>query len=303
MIYNKILITGGSGFLGRHVCQLLKSRGYFVTVVDKVPLREKEVQFYSTEFSNQATMVPLLKQSDAVIHLAAMVGVDNCRLHPKEVMKINYTDSIKLIDTSIDCKVKKFVFSSSSEVYGNSREVPFREDSELKPNSLYGKTKIMVEEYLKVVNRNNPEFHVGIVRLFNIYGPGQRGDFVIPKLIKLAQENRPITIYGDGKQTRCFTFVKDASEGLVKLLEYEDTSFETVNIGSIAQYTISDLAGKILELLSRSKSEIVYQPYGKKGVREEFLEIQKRIPATGKSNRILGFEAKTRLDEGLKSMI
>jgi UDP-glucose 4-epimerase len=245
-----ILITGGSGFVGTHLIKYLKKRGYKnLTVVDVVPPKVGGVNFVKSNFYNLKAISKILKKTDCVFHLAAMVGVDRCRLDPKKVHKINNIEAKKFIDLCVKNGVKRFIFSSSSEVYGNSKNVPYKEGATLHPISEYAKSKVAVEKYLKRVQQKS-NMTIGIVRFFNVYGPGQRKDFVMSIFVDRTLRNKPLTILGDGKQTRCFTFVGDAIKGLFKLLKYK-SKYEIFNIGSTYETSINDLTKIILKHLPK----------------------------------------------------
>lgn len=302
MISKRILVTGGTGLLGRSVIQILKKKDYKVTAIDLFKREIKGVEVIQGDFANKHLMHELLKDTDAVIHLAAMLGVDDCRLHPDQVIKVNYENTKTFIDECIEHKVKRFIFTSSSEIYGNSKIIPYREDSFPTPVSVYGKSKVMIEEYLKKVQKKSL-LKVGIARLFNVYGFNQRMTFVVPLMLDAAFRNKPLSIFGDGKQVRCFTFVDDAAEALVKFLEYDKTPFEIINIGRKKEYTITELAKLVLKYIPSSTSKIQYLPYGSKNVRDENLEIRRRVPSVEKAKKLLRFEASTSLENGLKKII
>lgn len=302
MRYKNVLVTGAAGLLGRSVVPQLLKRGYNVIAIDINEPKFNDAVCIQGDFCNVNLMKFVLKDVDAIIHLAAMLGVDQCRLHPKEVIKVNYKDTKGLIDIALKNKVKKFVFTSSSEIYGNSNKLPYLEDAKPTPLSTYGKSKVLVEKYLKKVNNKNG-FRVGITRLFNVYGFNQRPTFVVPIFIQAALEGKPLRLFGDGLQSRCFTYVEDAAAGIVKMLEYEKKSFDIINIGRNKEYTMRGLAEIILKNLPSSRSKIEYVDYGKGGVREIKLEIRRRVPSVEKAKKLLGFEAKTSLEQGVKIII
>lgn len=302
MKYKRILVTGAAGLLGRAVIPNLQKKGYEVIAIDITKPEIKNIESIQTDFGNATIMKYILPTVDAVFHFAAMLGVDNCRLHPDQVLKVNYEDTKKLIDMCVKHNVKKFIFTSSSEVYGNSKEIPYREDGKLAPVSIYGKAKVMIEKYLKKTQKKTG-LKVGIVRLFNVYGFNQRPSFVVPRFIDFALNNKPITIYGDGKQVRCYTYVNDGAEGIVQLFEYNKTPYEIVNIGRNHEYTVAELAEIILKNLPKSKSKIQYLEYGKGDVREESLEIRRRVPSVEKAKKLFGFEAQMSLEKGIGNIV
>ncbi len=299
----KILITGGAGFLGTHLIKKLLKNGFTnIIVVDKAKPSIEKIEYVYGDFVDEKIMKPLLKKCDALFHLAAIIGVDNCRDNPELVTKINFVNTKKLIDLSAELQVKRILFTSSSEVYGNSKNIPYREESKLEPISLYGKAKVEIENYL-LKTQKATHITVGIVRPFNVYGPGQRAAFVVPIFIERALHNKPLIIFGNGMQTRTFTYVEDVTEGILRLYRYDKTPYEIINVGSKEEYSIKKLAEMILEVLPRSTSKIEYKEYGTDGVRGRDLEITRRVPSVEKAKKILSFEAKTTLSEGIREII
>jgi len=295
----QILITGGSGLIGTYLTkELLKDKKYQITVVDRLKPSIAGISFVQSNFSNAKIMLPLLKKTDYLFHLAAMVGVDNCRLKPKEVIKVNYTDTKKLIDWCIEAKIKKIAFASSSEIYGNSKELPYRENNKPSPISDYAKCKLKIEKYLRKVQKKS-FVKVGIVRFFNVYGPGQK-EMVIPLFAEAASKNKPLIVLGDGNQTRTFIYVEEAAFGIQKVFNF-DSDYEIFNIGSEEEVKIIDLARIILKNFPNSKSNIVLVPYGGK-FRDRGLEIYRRVPSVDKAKRLLKFEAKYTLEQGIKKL-
>lgn len=300
---NDLLITGGAGFIGGHLVRRLLEKGYSnITVVDLNKPSISGINYIYGDFANEKLMKQLLKKTYALFHLAAVIGVDNCTNNPQLVEQINLINTMKLIDLSADLGVKRIIFTSSSEVYGNSKNLPYNENSKLEPFSLYGYAKVKIEEHLKKIHKNY-HISVGIVRPFNIYGPRQAQKFVIPIFIDKVINNENIQIFGNGRQTRTFTYVDDGIDGIVKLFEYKNLKFEIVNIGSIQEYSINDVANLIVAFLPESESKIKYVKYGSKGVREFKYEINRRLPNIQKAKSLLDFEPKTTLTQGLRETI
>lgn len=300
---SKIVITGGLGFIGSHVNKYLKNRGYKnITIIDINGTAEYDGENRVTaDFGNIDVVESVIEGADCVFHFAAMVGVDNCRLRPYEVRKINNIDTKKFIDLCIRKGVKRFLFSSSSEIYGNSIDIPYREDGIPEPFSDYAKCKLEIEKYLKDVQTKS-DMIVGIVRLFNIYGIGQRDDFVIPIFVKRALKNLPMTILGNGHQTRCFTYVEDAIIGIFKVFRYSGSPFEIFNIGNSTENSINQLAQLVLEIIPKSSSKIVYFPHGV-NVRNSDLEIIRRVPNIEKAQDLLDFRATISLKQGIINIV
>jgi len=302
---DKILITGGAGFAGSHVINLLLEEGHEeITVIDKYEpkIKKDKVKFIMGDFADEKLIVPLLKQHNIMFHFAAMIGVDNCRNNPDLVRKVNYSDTTRLIDLAVENGIERMLFTSSSEVYGNSKEIPYREDGPLEPVSAYGEAKVDVEKYLREVSQNS-DMSIGIVRLFNVYGPRQKKDFVVSIFINAALDNKPLLVFGNGDQTRTFTYVKDVARGIYALYKYRNTPYEIVNLGSNQEKSIKDLAQLVLKLLPESDSQIEFQDYGHSGVRTSGYEIDRRVPSVEKAKQLLGFEAKTTLEDGLDATI
>lgn len=296
----QFIVTGGAGFLGRFLVRELKNRfpGASITVVDRQPSCACGVEFVRADIAQESLVRPLLKRCDGVFHLAAVVGVDAWRNHPEEVRKVNLEDTKTLIDWCGQENVKKFVFVSSFEVYGNAPEAPYQEDTEPEPISLYGQCKAEVERYLKEV-AHRTGMKVSVVRPLNMYGPGQRPDFVVSRYLEAAGKDEDLVVFGDGQQTRCFTYVEDAARGLVDAFQYEASPYEIFNIGSDAQMRIRDLAELVRELVPGCQSKIVYQEYGKEGRRKQAQEMQRQIPSLEKAHTLLGFQSSTDMRQGI----
>ena len=269
----KIAVTGGSGF----------------------------IQHKSLEFVNRSVMDDIkdsLKNCDMVYHLAALLGVEHTDKRPLETIRINLEGSVNVFKCAAEAGIKNMVYASSSEVYGNPREIPIREESVKGPVSTYGVSKLASEIYAQAYNQ---EFgtNIKIVRFFNVYGPRQSDNFVVSIFLNNALRNNPIRVFGDGSQTRCFTYVQDAVEGVLKVVE-NGKSGEVYNVGNNHPTTILQLAETIKEVTG-SKSEIVKIGYGKDS-RLRSREIDYRIPDISKISA-LGWEPKTRITEGIKKIL
>lgn len=294
----KTLITGGSGFIGSYVVRHLLENNHNVKVLD---LKEPKIRHKNLEFVKKSILDNItkdIKGSDAVFHFAALLGVDNSDKRPLETMKVNLEGSVNVFKSAIDARVKRMIYSSSSEVYGEPRELPIKEDSVKGPVSTYGVSKLAAEIYAKSYNQ---EFgtDIRIVRFFNVYGPGQESNWVVPIFINKALKNQPITIFGNGNQTRCFTYVEDIADGVLKVFEKGKLG-EAYNIGNNNPTTILELAELVKEI-TKSKSEIVKLGFGKE-TRLKEREIEYRIPDISKTNS-LGWKPKTMVKEGVKRIL
>ena len=294
----KVLITGGSGFIGSYLVKHLLEQGHEVKVLD---LRKPDIEHKKLEFVNKSVMDELAEDihgCDIVYHFAAMLGVDNSDKRPLETMRINLEGSVNVFKSAVEANVKRMIYASSSEVYGEPRELPIGEDSVKGPVSAYGVSKLAAEIYAKAYNH---EFgtDIKIVRFFNVYGRGQSNNFVIPIFINKALENKPLKIFGEGSQTRCFTYVEDIAEGVFTVLEKGKTG-EAYNIGNNQPTTILELA-QTIKAVTGSKSEIIKAGFGR-ATRLKSREIEYRIPDISKM-KALGWEPKTMVREGIKKIL
>ncbi|HAE36256.1 TPA: hypothetical protein DCX66_03990 [Candidatus Nomurabacteria bacterium] len=298
----KIVITGVSGFIGKNLSIYLKSKGYQIIGIDVVGEGENCDYFYLGTFNDKNIKEKALNGAEVVFHLGSIVGVDKCQNESALVKQVNFLETISFFDTCVEMGVKKIIFSSSSEIYGNSKDLPYKEDAIVTPISLYAQCKRDVEAHLKKISENT-DVKVCIPRFFNVYGPGQRADFVVTKFINLVKNNQNIEIYGTGLQTRSHTYVGDVVNALEKMISYNKNSYEIMNIGSTFEYSMNEVAKTILDLFPNSKSKIEYVDYGSNGTRDVFLEIDRRVPLTTKAEKILNFKATTDLREGVEKII
>src|SRR3989338_5752196 len=294
----KVLVTGGNGFIGLSLVEALLEQGHDVRVLD---LKQPAIQHKNLEFVKKSIMddvIDVIKDCDMVYHLAAVLGVDQTDKRPLETIRVNLEDSVNVFKSAVEAGVKNMVYASSSEVYGNPRELPIREDSVKGPVSTYGVSKLAAEIYAQAYNQ---EFgaNIKIARFFNVYGPRQSDNFVVSIFLNNALRGEPIRVFGDGSQTRWFTYVTDAIGGVLKVVD-RGKSREVYNVGNHHPTTILQLADTIKEVTG-SKSEIVKVGYGKDSRLRE-REIDYRIPDISKINSI-GWEPKTRIAEGIKKIL
>ena len=294
----KILVTGGYGFIGLPLVEALLKQGHNVRILD---LKQPSIQHKNLEFVNKSIMDDIrgaIKDCDMVYHLAAVLGVAHTDKSPLETMRVNLEGSVNVFKSAVESGVKNLVYASSSEVYGNPRELPIKEESVKGPVSTYGVSKLAAEIYAQAYNQ---EFgaNIKIVRFFNVYGPRQSDDFVVSIFLNNALQDKQIKVFGDGSQARCFTYVQDAVDGVLKVVDM-GKSREVYNIGNNHPTTILQLAETIKDVTG-SKSEIVKIGYGKDSRLRE-REIDYRIPDISKISAI-GWEPRTRIAEGIKKIL
>jgi UDP-glucose 4-epimerase len=313
----RVLITGGAGFIGSHLSEAYLQRGDEVFVIDDLSTGSIEnirhlkdhPRFHYTidSIHNQPVTAELVDQCDVIFHLAAAVGVKLIVESPVRTIE-NNVHGTEVVLSLANKKKKKVLLASTSEVYGLSSEVPFREDGNLvmgatnKGRWSYACSKA-IDEFLALAYWREKKLPTIVARLFNTVGPRQTGQYgmVIPTFVKQALAGRAITVYGSGKQSRCFCYVGDVVAALVKLMDADNSVGEVFNIGSNQEISILDLAKRVKDL-TRSESEIVFVPYDE-AYEEGFEDMPRRIPDTSKVNKLVGFKPEKRLDEILQAVI
>lgn len=313
----RILITGGAGFIGSHLSDAYVKRGDEVFIIDDLSTGSFEnirhlkdhPRFHYTidSVNNQPVTAELVDQVDVIFHLAAAVGVKLIVESPVRTIETN-VHGTEVVLSLANKKKKKVLIASTSEVYGLSTQVPFTEDGNLvmgattKGRWSYACSKAL-DEFLALAYWREKKLPTTVVRLFNTVGPRQTGQYgmVIPTFVKQALAGRPITVYGDGKQSRCFCYVGDIVGALIKLMDDEKAVGEVFNIGSDQEITIGELAKKVKEL-TNSQSEIVLVPYDE-AYEEGFEDMPRRVPNISKVNKQVGFQPQMNLDGILRSVI
>ncbi|MEO7971141.1 MAG: GDP-mannose 4,6-dehydratase [bacterium] len=313
----RVLITGGAGFIGSHLADAYLQRGDEVLIIDDLSTGTIEnirhlknnprFQYTIDSVHNQPVTAELVDQCDVVVHLAAAVGVKLIVESPVRTIETNVRGT-EVVLALANKKQKRVLVASTSEVYGLSTDVPFKEDGNLvmgattKGRWSYACSKA-IDEFLALAYWREKKLPTTIVRLFNTVGPRQTGRYgmVIPTFVRQALAGRPITVYGNGKQTRCFGYVGDVVGALIKLLDTSDSVGQVYNIGSSEEISIAKLAEKIKEL-TNSDSEIVFVPYDE-AYEEGFEDMPRRVPDTSKIKKLVGFEPKMKLEGILQSVI
>jgi UDP-glucose 4-epimerase len=313
----RVLITGGAGFVGSHLADAYLQRGDEVLVIDDLSTGtidnirhlKNNPKFHYTIDSvhNQPVTAELVDQCDVVFHLAAAVGVKLIVESPVRTIETNVRGT-EVVLALANKKQKRVLIASTSEVYGLSSDVPFHEDGNLvmgatsKGRWSYACSKA-IDEFLALAYWREKKLPTTIVRLFNTVGPRQTGRYgmVIPTFVKQALAGRPITVYGDGKQTRCFGYVGDVVGALIKLMDTDQSVGQVFNIGSTEEISIRDLAEKVKQL-THSDSEVVFVPYDE-AYEEGFEDMPRRVPDTTKINKLVGFKPEMTLDGILETVI
>ncbi|MEM3062875.1 MAG: NAD-dependent epimerase/dehydratase family protein, partial [Nitrososphaerota archaeon] len=289
--------TGGSGLIGTEASRFL-SKNHDVTVFDfRVPSLNT-IDFRIGNVERLDELVESMKGYDVVIHLAAALGVVNTEENPIMTLDINIIGTKNVLEACRRNDVKKIIFSSSSEIYGEPTKIPIEETDRVAPITTYGVSKVAAEEYLKTYSKTYGIKYT-IFRFFNIYGADQDNRWVVPEFVSKAIDNKDIIIHGDGSQIRSFCYVTDAANALSYALEKGDN--EIFNIGNDAEpISITELANRII-LLADSKSEIRYVSF-ENSFRNR-TEIMKRAPSIEKAKKILGYKPLTSLNDGIKMVI
>lgn len=309
-----ILITGGAGFVGSHTAEAELDRGNSVIAMDIAPLDKvshlmdnKNFKYIQGDVLSKDFMEPLIKKSDIVYHFAAIANVQTYCEHPLKVLNVNI-DSLKVVAELCLKYEKKLVFSSSSEVYGKNLKVPWSEgdDRVLGPTTKhrwsYSTSKAVGEHYCFAYKELG--LKMVICRFFNFYG--RRLDFlgigrVMPIFLGQFLSNKPVTVVEPGDQTRCFTYISDGIDGVLKAAHTKEAEGHIFNLGTNEEISIIDLAKK-MKKVGNFDSEIVIVPI-EKVYEKGYDDIFRRIPDIGKAKKILNFSPKVSLDEGLKKTI
>jgi len=313
----KVLITGGAGFIGSHLAQRLLGTGHEVVVIDDLStgsraniagiINHTNFQFVQDSVRNSDTMHILAQQSDVIIHLAAAVGVQLIVDEPVRTIETNIHGTEVVLEVANKFR-KKVLLASTSEVYGKSESVPFREDDD----TVLGSTRFTrwsyacskaIDEFLGLAYHQQYGLPVIVVRFFNTVGPRQTGQYgmVIPRFVERALKSEPLLIYGTGRQSRCFCYVQDVIEAVVGLLNCPDAPGRVYNVGSTEEISIESLADKVIKLTG-SRSEKQYLSY-ERAYGKPFDDMMRRVPCLDRIKELIGFEPRTSLEETLKLII
>ena len=305
------LITGGAGFIGSHLAEVLLGRGDEVFILDDLSTGSVEnvrhlktherFHYFFDSITNKHLLAELVDESDVVFHLAAAVGVRLIVESPVRTLETNVYGT-QLVFDAASKKKKLVVAASTSEVYGKSTQVPFREDADLVlgPTTIgrwsYAASKAL-DEFLALSYWKEKKQPVIVVRLFNTVGPRQTGQYgmVLPNFVRQALEGAPITVFGTGQQSRCFCDVRDTVEAIIRLVTGGRAIGEVVNIGSNEEISMEGLAHAVKQR-TKSTSPITYTPYDQ-AYEPGFEDMPRRVPALEKLERLTGFRPATPLTE------
>jgi UDP-glucose 4-epimerase len=305
------LITGGAGFIGSHLAERLLERGDQVLLMDNLSTGSMEnirhlkkydqMHYFLEPLENRQLLAELVDEADIIFHLAAAVGVKLIVESPVRTIETNVNGTQMVLEAA--CRKRKLVFAAStSEVYGKNTNVPFHEDADLvlgpttKGRWSYAASKAL-DEFLALSYWKEKHLPVVIARLFNTVGPRQTGRYgmVLPNFVRQALDGAPISVYGNGKQSRCFCDVRDAVEGLLRLAATDKAVGEVVNVGNDHEITIEDLARMVKERTG-SSSLIEYIPYDQ-AYEPGFEDMFRRVPCLDKLQQLTGFRPATPLPE------
>ncbi|GAA3255706.1 NAD-dependent epimerase/dehydratase family protein [Nonomuraea helvata] len=313
-IKNTYLITGGSGFVGSHLADALLARGDSVVVLDNLSTGRLDnlrphprLRFVHGSVLDELMVDELVHQCDVVVHLAAAVGVKLIIEQPLRCLTTNIRGSEIVIEAAHRYR-KKVLITSTSEIYGKNSSGPLREDADRILGSpavvrwAYSTAKA-VDEILANAYHRERGLPTIVVRLFNTVGPRQSPAYgmVIPRLVRQAVHGAPLTIFGDGTQTRCFAHVTDVVEALLRLLDHDAAIGQTFNIGSAEEVSILELAKLIIDLTG-STSRVDLIPYDE-AYQQGFEDMVRRVPDTGKLRELTGWAPRRTLDEILAEVV
>ncbi|MEZ5307425.1 MAG: GDP-mannose 4,6-dehydratase [Pyrinomonadaceae bacterium] len=307
----KILITGGAGFVGSHLADKLINEDHEITVIDDFSTGrysnvahlegKRNFRLIVDTVLNAKLMEELIRDSDRVFHMASAVGVRLIMEQPVQTIETIFRGTDIVLGFCSRYR-KRVLVPSTSEVYGKGTSVPFKEDDDIQKGSTskhrwaYACAKEL-DEFLALAFWKETRLPVVVVRLFNTVGPRQTGQYgmVVPRFVKAAINNEPITVYGDGEQSRCFGHVHDVVGGLTKLIETPECFGKVINIGNPEEISIKGLAEKAIAMTG-SSSEIVYVPYDEV-YGEGFEDMKRRVPCIDRANELIGFKPTKTLED------
>ncbi|PKO21951.1 MAG: nucleoside-diphosphate sugar epimerase [Chloroflexi bacterium HGW-Chloroflexi-1] len=313
----KALITGGAGFIGSHLAERLLAAGYRVVAIDDLStgseanirrlLGRADFQFVLETITNETVMDRLVSECDIIFHLAAAVGVELIVRDPVHTIETNVLGTGTVLRIANRYR-RKTILASTSEIYGKSNDAPFREDGDrvMGPTTrsrwAYANSKAM-DEFLALAYHKQRGLPVVICRFFNTIGPRQTGRYgmVVPRFVRQALAGEPLTVYGDGSQSRCFADVADVTGAVLRLAEHAGAVGQVFNLGSTEEITILDLARRVIALTG-SRSEIVLVPY-EEAYEPGFEDMHRRVPDISRAAALIEYRPRCTLDDTLRRII
>jgi len=305
----KVLVTGGAGFIGSHLTDALCSSNANVTIVDNfttgnlsnLALNKSKIRIIEGDIRDEKLINNLVRKNDLVFHLAATLGVDNILNSTLSSMSVNITGSDTVLKAAAEYD-KRIVIASTSEIYGKNKKQPLSETDDRvlgSPQKIrwsYSDTKA-IEEATATVLHQTKGLRVTTVRLFNTVGPRQKGQYgmVLPRFVQSALSNKPLSVYGDGKQTRVFCHILDVVDGLLKIAESDAAIGEVYNLGGAGETSISELALRVINV-THSTSIIEFIPYDK-AYSFGFEDMQRRVPDITKIQSTIDWEPRRDLNQ------
>jgi UDP-glucose 4-epimerase len=304
----RIFITGGSGFIGSHLCDALLAHGHRVSILDNMSTGSEmniseiadRIKIHKGDIRNRDLVENLTEQADLVLHMAAALGVNTILENPIESVSTNFTGSEVVLNAATKLG-KRLLIASTSEVYGKNPKQPLSETDDRvvgapqKIRWTYSDAKALEEAVAHALFLTKG-LKVTTVRLFNTVGPRQTGHYgmVVPRFVQSALKNEPITIYGDGKQSRVFCHVADAVRAIMPLATSDEAIGEVYNVGGIGEVSILELANKVIER-TNSDSKITFTPYDE-AYSVGYEDMQRRVPDITKVKKAIGWAPEKSLD-------
>lgn len=328
----RILITGGAGFIGSHLAEALLARGHSVTIIDNLSTGKFEnianlcqhphFRFAIDSIMNEVVLDRLASECEVIFHLAAAVGVKLIVEQPVQTIETNVNGTMSVLRAAVRYRAKVLI-ASTSEVYGKGNRVPFSEDDDVvlgptfRSRWSYAASK-MIDEFLALAYHREKGLPIVVFRLFNTIGPRQSGRYgmVVPRFIQQTLEGKPITVYGDGSQSRCFLHVNDAVRALIALAEAETVLGNVYNVGSQEEISIKALAMLVVKTVKQlheegkiqsptrkdSNPQIIYIPY-EQAYTSGFEDMARRVPDISKIQRAIGWTPQISLAEAIKDIV